>query len=141
MQYAELMDFCFAWLRKLVGNKAKDSIVFNAGCRRITVNVTEGRDLAHFTEGMARVSRTMALALKPGAPLAFTYHHNKLEAYHAIAVAILDAGLTCSGEHSLSGRDGRLNSYFGNRLVDYRDGVCVPRERRGKTASIFSSVA
>jgi hypothetical protein len=38
----------------------------------------------------------MARALKPGAPLAFTYHHNRIEAYHAIAVAILDAGLTCT---------------------------------------------
>jgi hypothetical protein len=38
----------------------------------------------------------MARALKSGAPLAFTYHHNRIEAYHAIAVAILDAGLTCT---------------------------------------------
>ncbi len=33
---------------------------------------------------------------KPGAPLAFTYHHNRIEAYYPIAVAILDAGLVCS---------------------------------------------
>lgn len=52
--------------------------------------------MAHFTEGMARVYSAMARALKPGAPLAFTYHHNKLEAYHSIGVAVLDAGLTCS---------------------------------------------
>ena len=38
----------------------------------------------------------MARALKPGAPLAFTYHHNKLDAYCAVGVAILDAGLVCS---------------------------------------------
>ena len=38
----------------------------------------------------------MARALKPGAPLAFTFHHNKIEPYHAIGVAILDAGLVCS---------------------------------------------
>jgi hypothetical protein len=38
----------------------------------------------------------MAKGLKPGAPLAFTYHHNTIEAYFPIAVAILDAGLTCS---------------------------------------------
>jgi hypothetical protein len=38
----------------------------------------------------------MAKALKPGSPLAFTYHHNKIEAYYPVAVAILDAGLTCS---------------------------------------------
>src|SRR5262249_28866348 len=61
-----------------------------------TVNTTQGRGLSNFTEGLARVYRTMAKALKPGAPLAFTYHHNRLEAYQAVAVAILDAGLTCS---------------------------------------------
>jgi putative DNA methylase len=38
----------------------------------------------------------MANALKPGSPLAFTYHHNDLSAYYPVAVAILDAGLTCS---------------------------------------------
>lgn len=38
----------------------------------------------------------MAAALKPGAPLAFTYHHNKQEAYLAAGMAILDAGLTCT---------------------------------------------
>jgi hypothetical protein len=38
----------------------------------------------------------MAIALKPGAPLAFTFHHNAMEPYCAIGVAILDAGLICS---------------------------------------------
>ena len=38
----------------------------------------------------------MARALKPGAPLVFTYHHNKIDAYHAVGVSILDAGLACS---------------------------------------------
>ena len=38
----------------------------------------------------------MAEALKTGAPLVFTYHHNHIEAYYPVAVAILDAGLTCS---------------------------------------------
>jgi adenine-specific DNA methylase len=97
VQYAELMDFCFAWLRRLVGSEAEG---FDRESTRaeeeLTVNVTEGRDLAHYTEGMAQVYTAMARALKPGAPLAFTYHHNKLEAYHSIGVAVLDAGLTCS---------------------------------------------
>jgi hypothetical protein len=38
----------------------------------------------------------MARALKPGAPLAFTYHHNRQEAYAAAGVAILDARLACT---------------------------------------------
>ena len=38
----------------------------------------------------------ISAALKPGAPLVFTYHHNRQHAYLAVGMAILDAGLTCS---------------------------------------------
>jgi adenine-specific DNA methylase len=54
------------------------------------------RGLEHFTEGLSRVFQQMAVALRPGAPLAFTYHHNRIEAYGPVAVAILDAGLVCT---------------------------------------------
>ena len=37
-----------------------------------------------------------AAALKPGGSLALTFHHNKLEAYYAVGMAILDAGLVCT---------------------------------------------
>lgn len=97
VQYGELMEFCYVWLRRLMGHDF-------AGMERasahhsdeLTGNDTQGRDLAHFTEGLAAVYAHAARALKSGAPLAFTYHHNKLEAYAAIGVAILDAGLTCT---------------------------------------------
>jgi hypothetical protein len=97
VQYAELMDFCYVWLRKIVG---QDSHVFNAESTRtpdeLTGNVDMGRGLEHFTKGISAVFQKMSKALKPGTPLAFTYHHNTIEAYYPIAVAILDAGLTCS---------------------------------------------
>lgn len=97
VQYGELMDFCYVWLRKLA---AKDAEGFGAQSARspeeLTGNTTKGRDLAHFTEGLAKVYSRMAAALKPGAPLAFTFHHNKAESYASVGVAILDAGLTCS---------------------------------------------
>ena len=97
IQYAELMDFCFSWLRQLAGPHHEG---FDRNSTRspeeLTVNSTQGRDLAHFTQGLARVFTNMARALKPGAPLVFTYHHNRLEAYKSIGVAILDSGLICS---------------------------------------------
>jgi putative DNA methylase len=96
VQYAELMDFCFVWLRKLAGDANGFDRVSTRAADELTANNTEGRGLEHFTEGLARVYAGMAKALKPGAPLAFTYHHNKLEAYQAVGVAVLDAGLTCS---------------------------------------------
>lgn len=97
VQYGELMDFCYVWLRRLVGHEAEG---FDRESSRdkgeLTANETQGRDLEHFASGLSSVYCGMARALKPGAPLVFTYHHNKLEAYQAIGVAILDAGLTCS---------------------------------------------
>ncbi|NLG83871.1 MAG: hypothetical protein GX493_04515 [Firmicutes bacterium] len=46
--------------------------------------------------GLAEVFKRMRVALKPGRPLVFTYHHKAIEAYYPIAVALLDAGLVCS---------------------------------------------
>lgn len=97
VQYGELMDFCYAWLQTLVGNEHEGFDRPSArAAEELTGNETQARGLVHFTEGLAKVYRRMAEALKPGAPLVFTYHHNRLEVYHAAAVAILDSGLTCS---------------------------------------------
>lgn len=97
VQYAELMDFCYVWLRRLVGaeEKAFEHQTTRSG-DELTGNVTMERGITHFTEGMSSVFSGMAEALKPGAPLVFTYHHNTIEAYYPLAVAILDAGLVCS---------------------------------------------
>lgn len=97
VQYAELMDFCYVWLRKLLGgdhDEFKAESTRNAG--ELTGNLNMRRDLSHFTEGISKAYCNAAKSLKSGGPLAFTYHHNKLEAYIPLAVAILDAGLVCS---------------------------------------------
>ena len=97
VQYGELMDFCYVWLRRIVGDGGEG---FDRPSTRssdeLTANVTQKRGLEHFTEGLSKVYSQMADALKPGAPLVFTYHHNKLDAYCAVGVAILDARLVCS---------------------------------------------
>lgn len=97
VQYAELMDFCFAWLRLAL---ADEFPAFDRPTTRsdfeLTGNVTRGRDLDHFTQGLADVFRHYAAVLKPGAPFVFTYHHNDPLAYVPLVVAILDAGLDCT---------------------------------------------
>jgi len=107
VQYAELMDFCYVWLRRLVGKGVPEFA--GASTRHpmeLTGNENMGRGLEHFTEGLASVFCKMAAALKPGAPLAFTYHHNKLDAYYPVAVGILDSGLTCSASLPCPGEMG-----------------------------------
>jgi len=96
VQYGELMDFCYVWLRGLAGTGSEG---FDRESTRspeeLTGNESQGRDLEHFADGLSSVYCTMADALKPGAPLAFTFHHNNVETYYTIGVAILDAGLRC----------------------------------------------
>lgn len=96
VQYAELMDFCYAWLRLGLGAE------FPAFARpttrspdELTGNETLGRGLVHFTAGLSAVFRRYAGALRPGGPFVFTYHHNDPVAYLPIVVALLDAGLRC----------------------------------------------
>lgn len=91
------MDFCYVWLRRLVGKEAEGfNRPFTRSPYELTGNVTEGRGLERFTEGLSEVYSRMVGALKPGAPLVFTFHHNRLEAYCAVGVAILDADIVCS---------------------------------------------
>jgi hypothetical protein len=97
VQYGELMQFCYVWLRKLMENSFPGlELLTTRHADELTGNVTAERGLEHFAEGLANVYTRMAQALKPGAPLVFTYHHNQQEAYLAVGMAILDAGLTCS---------------------------------------------
>ncbi len=97
VQYAELMDFCYAWLRRLVGEG--DPAFGPESTRRdgdISGNQTLERGLEHFVAGLSEVYARMTRALAPGRPFAFTYHHNELEAYRPVVVALLDAGLVCT---------------------------------------------
>jgi hypothetical protein len=97
VQYGELMHFCYIWLRRLMGREfpglEQDTTRHED---ELTGNDTAERGLEHFAEGLANVYTRMAKALKLGAPLVFTFHHNQQDAYLAVGMAILDAGLTCS---------------------------------------------
>lgn len=97
VQYGELMDFCYAWLRQLVGEEAEGfDRISTRSPAELTGNITEERGLVEFASGLSAAYLNAARALKPGAPFVFTFHHNKLEAYQTIGVAVLDAGLTCT---------------------------------------------
>ncbi len=97
VQYAELMDFCYAWLRPTL---AAEFQAFRPETTRaheeLTGNETMGRGLEHFSYGISAVFRRFADALKQGAPFVFTYHHNDPKAYAPIILGLLDAKLACT---------------------------------------------
>ena len=97
VQYAELMDFCYIWLRRIFSGNVKEFEPTSTRTdREIMGNKTLGRGLEFFTEGLSRVFCASSRALKRGSPFVFTYHHNDIEAYAPVCVALLDAGLRCT---------------------------------------------
>jgi adenine-specific DNA methylase len=97
VQYAELMDFCFAWLRLLLpGDFPELARASTRSRRELTGNASSGRGLLEFGEGLSRVFCAAARALRPGGPFVFTWHHNDLDAYAPLVLALLDAGLSCT---------------------------------------------
>jgi hypothetical protein len=93
VQYSELMDFCYAWLRKLVPKTPFFRTSSAKSDSEVTGNQTQGRTLSGFAERLSEVYSAAAKALKPGGPFVFTYHHNSLDSYAAIVVACLDSEL------------------------------------------------
>jgi putative DNA methylase len=95
VQYAELMDFCYVWLSRLL---QQDVPHFANGSTRnaseLTGNKSAGRDIMHFAQGLSDIYCAAARALKPYGLFAFTYHHNDLAAYVPVVVALCDAGLS-----------------------------------------------
>lgn len=97
VQYAELMDFCFVWLRRgLSGIFSEFKRRTTRSDQELTGNITRGRGLEHFTAGLSSIFCRYAKALKPLAPFVFTYHHNSPDVYTPIIIAILDADLDCT---------------------------------------------
>ena len=90
------MDFCYVWLRKLVGDDPAFKPLSTRNEFELTENGNMGRNIEHFAEGLSSVFRKMTGALKTGGPFVFTYHHNEIEAYLPVAVAILDSNLVVS---------------------------------------------
>jgi putative DNA methylase len=91
--YSELLDFNYAWLRRLVPETPYFSEKTSRHDDEVTGGKVNGRGLHIYADRLSAVYQAAARALKPGQPFVFTFHHNDLRAYAAPVVAVLDAGL------------------------------------------------
>lgn len=97
VQYSELIDFCYVWLRTAARNE--DGLLTPNSTRsamEATGNTTAGRGIDGFASALSAVFVRFCGALKEGAPLVFTYHHNDALAYAPLVVAVLDSKLSCT---------------------------------------------
>lgn len=89
--YSELSDFFLPWLR-LFGLARGQEVTIG-----LTPNLAaKGRrpgDVEQFQKGLAQCFREIARVLKPTGRLVFTYQHQTVEAWKALAQAVSGAGL------------------------------------------------
>ena len=132
VQYAELMDFCYVWLRRLVGNEAEG---FDRPSTRspdeLTGNVTQDRGLEHFTEGLAKVFTRHGRCLETGSPVGV--HLPSQQARRLLCRRRCDPGRRSRllGVSAMPRRDEWLDPYSRHGVVDRRHRLRVPDVRRG----------
>lgn len=121
--YSELLDFNYAWLRRVVPETPYFNELTSRHPDEVTGGKVNGRGLEVYADRLSAVYREAAKALKPGQPFVFTFHHNDLQAYAAPVVAMLDAGLVptrtigCPAEmrgsiHIAKSESSRLDTVF-----------------------------
>lgn len=120
VQYSELADFFYVWLRLGL----KDTYPWfqpelSSRPDEIVKNDKLGKTVDFFKDGLQRVFAECHRVLKDDGLLVFTFHHNKIWAWEAIAQALLDAGFYISATPIVrsEGR-GEVHSSEGNIRYD-----------------------
>lgn len=88
VNYSELSDFFYAWLKSAY----PDNTLFDGGSSRACGEVQSANEDA-FSENLSRVFAECNRVLKPEGTLTFSFHHSRTSGWNAIRNAIERAGL------------------------------------------------
>jgi adenine-specific DNA methylase len=138
VNYAELADFFYVWLRLVFAHEcpefAPDETPKSA---EIIVNPTRGKSAEDFARDLQQVFLASSRAMKDDAIFAFTFHHSEGSAWEAVLRAVCESGFVIEAvypvaaerEESLHLLDTESISYDLIHVCRKRDGKEAPRER------------
>lgn len=97
IQYSELADFFYVWLRLGLKNLYPCfNAEYSGRSNEIIQNEKMGKTIEFFSEGLTKVFTECHRVLKDEGLLVFTFHHNKLWAWESIGKTLLDSGFYIS---------------------------------------------
>jgi adenine-specific DNA methylase len=133
VQYSELADFFYVWLRlALQGIYKWFEPELSSRTNEIVKNDKLGKTIGFFNEGLRKVFVACHRVLKDDGLLVFTFHHNKIWAWEGLAQLLLDAGFYVSAAPIVrSEGKGEVHSSAGNIRYDC---VLVCRKRPSSSA-------
>jgi hypothetical protein len=123
LQYAELSDFFYVWLRLALKDKYPDyfSAEYTPKAVEVVANpYREKEDPDGFYKRLLTQCWTEAhRILKPGGILAFTFHHNEDQAWISVLESLFDAGFTLSATYPIRSDETKGDGQFGSQKIEF----------------------
>lgn len=132
IQYAELSDFFYVWLR--LGLRHIHSEIFSSdltlkALEAVTNAAREPEDPDGFYQRLlTQCWREAHRVLKPGGILAFTFHHSEDEPWVAVLESLFDAGFYLEATYPVRADETKGDGQFGSQKIEY-DIIHVCRKR------------
>ncbi|GFP31584.1 putative DNA methylase, partial [Candidatus Hakubella thermalkaliphila] len=104
VNYSELSDFFYVWLRLLLVENYKEfAPELTPKAEEIIENPTRGKTSQDFEEGLTQVFQQCNRVLKDDGLLAFTFHHAEGSAWEALLRAVCNAGYAIESVYPIHG--------------------------------------
>lgn len=133
IQYSELADFFYVWLRLGLKNKYPD--IFNSDYSPKSLEAVSNRfrepddPNAFYKRLLTQCWREAHRMLKPGGVLAFTFHHKEDEPWVAVLESLFDSGYFLEATYPIRSDESKgENAEFGSQKIEY-DIIHVCRKR------------
>ena len=133
MQYAELGDFFYVWLRLALKDKYPSyfSTEFSPKSLEAVSNPYRNSDDpdGHYGRLLTECWSEACRILKPSGILAFTFHHNEDKAWVSVLESLFEAGFCLQATYPIRGDESKGDSaQFGSQKIEY-DIIHVCRKR------------
>ncbi|WP_438035181.1 DUF1156 domain-containing protein [Sorangium sp. So ce204] len=130
--YAELADFFYVWLRKVLRDRYPEffSAEYTPKMLEAISNPAQHPDDAdaHYKRVLTESWREASRLLRPSGILAFTFHHSEDAPWVAVLESLFDAGFYLEATYPIRSDESKGEGEFGSKQIEY-DIIHVCRKR------------
>lgn len=132
VQYAELADFFYVWLRLALKDRYPAfAPELTPKAAEVVANPKRGKGAVSYLGGLTAVFRECCRVLKDDGLLVFTFHHKEPTAWASVLQAVLDAGFNIRATYPVLAEMGRSVHIHGQEAIEY-DVIVVCRKRASR---------
>jgi putative DNA methylase len=140
VQYSELADFFYVWLRLWLKDKyAAFQPELCPKTDEIVKNPKRGKGSQSFLEGLTNVFRECHRLLKEDGALIFTFHHKESEAWSIVLKAVLDAGFYIGATYPVHA-EMRISVHIHNQEAIEYDAIIICHKRTTEASATWDEL-